>query len=293
MSHEHNATPSFLRRYRATLTTLLTIAAIAIWPGLLFPIARAYVEFSFHHPAATPFAIHYPPYVVATVLLWLVPAILIVGALSLRQALGQLRLDRCLRGAHLQPDDEYVALTQEAGIEGRFVVVADSTPFAFCAGFFRPAVYVSSGLLEMLDIDEIEAVLLHEASHLHRRDPLRLFLLNLMHATLAPLPVVETLCERARIGIELAADRAALAMVPVPTLAGAVLKVARAGSLRAQLTVAELSAGEARIDALLGRPVNLAFGRRDLVLTALVLLTIAGVLLHLWSIKLCPICPTL
>ncbi len=271
----------------------MTIATIAVWPGLLFPIARAYVEFSFHHPAATPFATHYPPYVVAAGLLWLVPAILIVGSLSLRQALGQYRLDRRLRGTRIQPNDEWLAIARESEIDQRIVVVADPTPFAFCAGFFRPAVYVSDGLLTMLDPDEIEAVLRHEANHLHRRDPMRLFLLNLMHATLAPLPVVETLCERARIGIELAADRAALAMVPVPALAGAVLKVARAGSIRAQLTVAGLSASEARIDALLGRPINLAFGRRDLAVTLFVLLTVAGVLMHLWSIKLCPVCPTL
>ena len=282
-----------LRRYRATLTALMVVLTVAVWPSLLFPLARAYVEFSFHHPFTTPLSYRYPPVVVAAFLLWISPMILIALVLSVRQAIGQLRLHRQAHGRRRNVERSWSAVAKRVGIADRLIVIEDDEPFAFCSGFFNPRIYLSDRLLEMLDTTEIEAVLRHEANHLRRRDPLRLFLLQLLHLTMAPLPVVETLCDRARIGIELAADRAALANVPMPALAGAVLKVARASSRPSPLTVAGLTTSEARIDALLGRPVQVAFTRRDVVVTGLVLLTLIGVVAHLWSIQLCPICPTI
>ncbi len=282
-----------LRRYRATLSALLIILTVAIWPSLLFPVARAYVEFSFRHPATTPLSYRYPPVVVAAFLLWVSPIILIALVLSCRQAIGQLRLHRQTNGRRCVAKPDWISIAASVGIADHLIVIEDDEPFAFCAGFFNPAIYLSDGLLDMLEPAEIEAVLRHEASHLHRRDPLRLFLVQLLHLALAPLPIVETLCDRARIGIELAADRAALANVSMPALAGAVLKVARASTRPTPITAAGLTTSEARIDALLGRPVQVAFTRRDVVVTGLVLLTLVGVVAHLWSIQLCPICPTI
>lgn len=282
-----------LRRYRATLAALMGVLAVAIWPGLLFPLALAYAEFSFHHPFTTPFVDRYPPYVVAALLLWMCPVLLIAFALTLRQAIGEYRLERRATRRRLRPTDEWLDLARSAGVDDRLVIVADRRPYAFCAGFRKPTVYVSSRLLSMLSRTEIEAVLRHEACHLRRHDPLRLFLVDLAHVVMAPFPVVETFCDRVRIGIELAADRAALAVIPMPALAGAVVKVARASASNVPYTVANLSAGQARIDALLGRPVQIAFTRRDLILTGMVLLTIGAVVAHLASIQLCPICPTL
>ncbi len=281
------------RRYRATLSALIVVLTVAIWPNLLFPLARAYVEFSFHHPTTAPISYRYPPVVVAAFLLWASPMILIALVLSARQVIGQLRLHRQAHGRRRVAESGWLSIATRAGIADRLIVIEDDEPFAFCSGFFNPAIYLSDGLLEMLDSAEIEAVLRHEANHLHRRDPLRLFLVQLLHLALAPLPIVETVCDRVRIGIELAADRAALANVPMPALAGAVLKVARASSRPTPIIAAGLTTSEARIDALLGRPVQVAFTRRDVVVTGLVLLTLAGVVAHLWSIQLCPICPTI
>lgn len=282
-----------VRRYRATLAALMGVLTVAIWPGLLFPLARAYAEFSFQHPFTTPFLDRYPPFVVAALLLWTGPVLLVALSLALRQLVGEYRLERRATRRRVQPTGKWLELARSAGIDDRLVVVADRAPYAFCAGFRRPTVYVSSRLLAMLSRAEIEAVLRHEASHLRRRDPLRLFLVDLAHVVLAPFPVIETFCDRVRIGIELAADRAALAIVPMPALAGAVLKVARASTSTMPHTVANLSASQARIDALLGRPVQIAFTRRDLFLTGIVLLTVGAVVAHLASIPLCPICPTI
>ncbi len=76
-------------------------------------------------------------------------------------------------------------------------------------------------------------------------------------------------------------------------MAGAVLKVARASAVPVPHTVAGLTASETRIDALFGRPIQVAFTRRDLIVTAVVLITLAGMVAHLSAIQLCPVCPRL
>jgi Zn-dependent protease with chaperone function len=108
-------------------------------------------------------------------------------------------------------------------VADRLVVVADSSIYAFCAGLISPRIYVSEGLLTALEPPEIAAVIHHEAAHLKRRDPLLLLLSKLVGYLAAPLPVLRTLIARIRIEIELAADSAALAAVPVDALAGALL----------------------------------------------------------------------
>jgi len=282
-----------LGRYRATFGALLAVLGVAIWPSLLLPLAREYAEFNLRHPNASPLAPNYPPYVVAAIVLWLTPIVLLTVGLIVRQIIGQYRLDRGTVKRRSRSGDRWSGLAEETGIGRRLIVVADPAPFAFCAGFLFPAVYVSEGLLGILSATEVEAVLRHEASHMRRRDPLRLFLIELLRSTCAPFPIIETLAERVRFGVELAADRAALATVPMPALASALVKVVRASTNAAPLTVAGLTTSEARIDALLGKPVEMPYRRHDLIVTGVVVLTFAGVLAHLSSLQLCPICPTL
>lgn len=57
-----------------------------------------------------------------------------------------------------------------------FVVFPASDPRVFTTGFLRPAIYVSDSAKQALSADSFRAVLAHEASHVRRRDPLRLAL---------------------------------------------------------------------------------------------------------------------
>ena len=52
-------------------------------------------------------------------------------------------------------------------------VIAGARPEAFCAGFLRPAIYVSRGAVDALTASQLEAVLAHEHHHRRVRDPLR------------------------------------------------------------------------------------------------------------------------
>lgn len=98
-------------------------------------------------------------------------------------------------------------------------------PQAFCAGYWRPRVYVSKGALDMLGPAERHAVLTHERYHRARHDPLRLAVVRVLARCLFFLPVLRSLAGRYEALTEVAADRAAVRASggsPAP-LAGAML----------------------------------------------------------------------
>lgn len=93
------------------------------------------------------------------------------------------------------------------------LLVADDRPQAFCAGFLRPRVYLSTGALIALDDEELQAVLAHELHHLRRRDPLRLLMARAVGDAFFFLPALGQLSQRYAALAEMAADDAAVAAV--------------------------------------------------------------------------------
>jgi Zn-dependent protease with chaperone function len=89
-------------------------------------------------------------------------------------------------------------------------IIEDATPQAFCAGFLRPRVYVSAGALELLSVDELGAVLLHEEHHRGTRDPLRLACARVLNQALFFLPALRPLSDRYSELAEQRADAAAI-----------------------------------------------------------------------------------
>jgi Peptidase family M48 len=156
-------------------------------------------------------------------------AVLIVAArMGWRQLHGHRRLVRALpvRGP----------LPGHAGVS---LVEADA-PLAFCAGWLRPRIYVSTGAVERLSRDELRVVLAHEHHHRALRDPLRLAVGRVLGQALFFLPALRPLGLRYGDVAELRADRAAVAAGGVAPLASAMLSFA--GGVAPE-----------RVDALLGR----------------------------------------
>jgi hypothetical protein len=80
---------------------------------------------------------------------------------------------------------------------------------AFCAGLWRPAIYLSEGALASAE-PELRAILAHEEQHRARRDPLRLLLARTVADALRPLPPFADLADREAALADLAADAAAV-----------------------------------------------------------------------------------
>jgi Zn-dependent protease with chaperone function len=265
---------------------LLALAIIAAWPALLAPLGRLYVIACGTLLDGMPVGHHYPPLLVA----FLAPPVtFVLGRASVTlagQITGHRRLDRRLRARRL-----------EAAGQPDCVVTADLDVYAFCGGLLRPRIYLSRGLLELLDADETEAVLAHERHHLRRRDPLRFFASNLLTLLAPAFPVLNALDRWVRIRAELAADGAALKCQPPEVLTSAMLKVMRSNS---DVTLRPASVGlsptEARISALLGRPVRFDLAASDILVSLLTFAALSTVVVWLAfqtlsSAPLCTTCP--
>jgi Zn-dependent protease with chaperone function len=114
---------------------------------------------------------------------------------------------------------------------GHVWVILGERPHAFCAGLLRPVVYVSTGALQKLGDEQLEAVLAHEHLHRIRRDPLRIASARVLGEALFFLPVLRRLTARYCTLAELAADEHAVAALGGDTspLAGAMLAFADNG----------------------------------------------------------------
>jgi hypothetical protein len=154
-------------------------------------------------------------------------------------------------------------------------VVDAATPLAFCAGWLRPRVYVSTAVLERLSDSELRAVLAHEQHHGALRDPLRLAVSRVLCQALFFLPVLRSLHDRYADVAELTADAAALEATDGATapLASAMLAfgTTQAGDI--------VGISPERVDSLLGRPQPWRLPRTLLIAS---LVTIAALVALDW-----------
>ncbi len=152
----------------------------------------------------------------------------------------------------------------------RVELVADDRAYAFCAGYLRPRIFLSTGALVRLTERELAAVVAHEAHHRDRRDPLRLLLAESLAEALFFLPVLRRLGDRYRQLAELAADEAAVRAVGgCRPLAAALLRVS------AQDDGSVVSMASERVDHLLGERPHWRLARPPMLLSALALSALA------------------
>lgn len=167
-----------------------------------------------------------------------------VVVIAVRSIVRQVRAGRAYLGA--QPLGPELSL---AGVNCRVVEVTE--PLAFCAGYVRPRIYVSRGLLEELSDEELQAVVAHERHHRSRRDPLRRLVARALADALFFVPVLRRSGERYIALGELAADEAAVAAVGRrQPLASALLKF----SERELTAVPVVGIAPERVDHLSGDP---------------------------------------
>jgi hypothetical protein len=153
-------------------------------------------------------------------------------------------------------------------------VIHAAPPMAFCAGWLRPRVYVSTGALECLSGDELRAVLAHEQHHRVVRDPLRLAVSRVLCQALFFLPVLRPLHDRYGDVAELSADAAAL-----DATGGATAPLASAMLAFGATDSGVVGVSPDRVDSLLG---HRSAWRLPWMLLVAALVTIAGVLALVW-----------
>jgi Zn-dependent protease with chaperone function len=160
------------------------------------------------------------------------------------------------------------AAAARAGLAGRLVLVSGAGDMAFTSGLWRPRVYVGEGLLARLAPAELEAVLLHEATHVRQRDPLRIALGDLVSTLLWFLPALRDLQAHLALQLEVEADQEAISQVGRQPLAGALYTLMAAVPTAVPGVAAAALMTEARLRALLdGAAVKPRLGVSRLVLS--------------------------
>ena len=98
-------------------------------------------------------------------------------------------------------------LSKRLGLENKVVLVKDRAKFSFCAGLLAPYIVISAGLIKSLTNKEIEAVLLHEQSHLAGLDPAKLLVGKTLSTMFFFLPIFGELHKQTEAANELLADQ--------------------------------------------------------------------------------------
>lgn len=197
--------------------------------------------------------------------------------------LGVLKAGRTLRRTRrvhalqqpVAPPRWLLTAARAVGVAEAVVCFTDPRPFAYCRGFLRPEVWISSGALAVLRPRELEAVLVHEAFHRRRRDPLRILVARVLSQLFFALPLIRLLAARFEVAKELEADRAAVrAQGTIRHLASALYALGRypLPLKTGEVAVGAWSLSRARVDQLCGAPGDEllpALSRRVRWLTAL------------------------
>ncbi|MGH2361688.1 MAG: M56 family metallopeptidase, partial [bacterium] len=130
-----------------------------------------------------------------------------------------------VRGAGLAHGPVLSSAVLRLGLQHRVTLVEDHTAYALTAGFLRPQIFVSAGLIDLLEEDEVEAVLSHELYHVLQRDPLRRLIGRALRRALFFLPVAADLWARHITAAEVAADSRVVATQGRDPLVRALLKI--------------------------------------------------------------------
>jgi hypothetical protein len=175
----------------ATLTLADGVRSVRVHPASAHRLAVAGVDLTY--PAVNAAAIA----LLALAALGAAVIVIMIRA-ALRQVRAHRRMTRDLPVIGPMPDHPAV------------LVIDSPAPAAFCAGWLRPRVYISSGVLDRLSPGELRAVLAHEQHHGALRDPLRLAISRVLCQALFFLPALRSLESRYADAAELTADAAAL-----------------------------------------------------------------------------------
>jgi Zn-dependent protease with chaperone function len=270
------------------------VALVMAMPPALVPVAQAYATLCARYPMLALLTNHAPALPVALLLSLAALALIVGGWTGVTGFLATIRCNRQLHRRAAPLPTRLARLGDDLGLVSQVTYLAAPEPMACCYGLLRPRIAITAGLVERLDDTELAAVLLHEGEHLRRRDPLRYLVLETLTAAAFMLPLAAALRERAAARIELAADRAALTIVPRAALAGALL--ASVVPAQSPPGIAGLTATEARIAHLAGRtalpPIPAGAVVASLGMTAIVVLAAIDLAAAAEVIRMnCPFCP--
>lgn len=159
----------------------------------------------------------------------------VLGAAALRESLAISRTRRRLEAIADVESEIALRLPALAGVMGvaapQVRILATERPIACVAGFIRPTLYVSRGMVSMLSERELDGLLAHELAHLRHHDNLLAWLDVILLRTFRFLPPLQAAWAASLAEREEFADAVAAQATRRPrALASALLKLAAASA---------------------------------------------------------------
>lgn len=116
----------------------------------------------------------------------------------------QLRLHQVQTSGYLND-----ILVEQLDLRGKVAIIQRDAPLALCFGFFRPKIYLSTKLLEIMSKKEQETILRHEKHHMEQKDNLTMLFAQIVQNIFPFIPSIQDLVRNFRIDREMEADLAA------------------------------------------------------------------------------------
>ena len=135
-------------------------------------------------------------------------------------------------------------------------LIENEKQFAFCLGVRHPKIYVSTGLLDSVTLQEAEAVLRHERYHLRNRDTLTMLIASIGQSLFPFFPLISDFLRNYRVEREIKADAEAIQGQASEKPLVSILKKLLAMPSVAMMThaaIADHDTLEPRIRALVGK----------------------------------------
>jgi Zn-dependent protease with chaperone function len=153
------------------------------------------------------------------------------------------------------------------------LVVDHPAAAAYCLPGLRPEIVISAGVLDLLDADELAAVLAHERAHLRERHDLVLLPFLALLRAFSWAGITNQAYRAVGLLLEMHADDRVLRQLPARELATALLRVGAAGGGGVPIGALAMAGAPAecevaaRVIRLLRRPPGLSSAATTLVLT--------------------------
>ncbi|GAA2022428.1 M56 family metallopeptidase [Agromyces tropicus] len=169
--------------------------------------------------------------------------------LALNLATTAVRAERARRRQHRLID--LLASPEMEGSGAR--VLAHPVPVAYCVPGLRTVTVITEGLVDLLDDDELRAVIGHERAHLEQLHHLVLLAFRAWHAALPWFPIANRAERSVAVLTEMLADDAPRRRVGVQPLRTALLRVGTAGEPGAYADAGGVAPDEGMLERRLAR----------------------------------------
>jgi Zn-dependent protease with chaperone function len=150
-----------------------------------------------------------------------------------------------------------IALEQKLKLDKKIRVFKNEKPYAFCLGINNPKIYLSTATIKIMGKAELEAILLHERYHLHKKDTFVMFLATLSKLAFPFFPLLSDLVNSYSIDREIRADKEAIKNVGSEALISVLKKFLNFPSLPmvTASAIADCNTLEPRIRVLVGEKI--------------------------------------